>query len=90
MKNKSIEKVRLMTEDIKLVLSDLINSNEIDWIDEETKVNMLKKNNNMKFKIGYPDMNITSENIDEHYKSVRFFKNLFFHNICQSRIVLLK
>ena len=75
-KNESMEKVRLVTENIKSVFSDLLNSNEIDWVDEETEVNILKKNNNMKFKIGYPDINITSESIDEYYKNVRFFINL--------------
>ena len=48
---------------------------------------MLKKNDHMKFSIGYPDYNITAQNINEYYKDVSQFlsskeKNMLVMYIC--------
>ena len=71
MKNESFEKVHTMVDNIKSVFSDLIANNEVDWADEETKINIFIKNSNMKFQIGYPDSHVKSEVIDDYYKNVR-------------------
>ena len=70
-KKQTYNKVQTMAKNIKSVLSNLVDNDKVDWITEEMKIKILKKNNNMTFKIGYPDFNITSDSIDEYYKNVR-------------------
>ena len=72
-KKQTYNKVQTMAKNIKSVLSNLVDNDKVDWITEEMKIKILKKNNNMTFKIGYPDFNITSEYIDEYYKNASIY-----------------
>jgi len=58
---------------------------DIDWLDETTKKNALKKAKSLTYKIGYPDFILDPKKLYARYESLEMNPATFFENMAKSR-----
>lgn len=71
-----------MIGDIRVAVNELLD--EVEWMDEETKIVAQEKANAMAVKIGYPGYILNNTALDEEYTNVNFHPDTYFENVLEN------
>jgi len=79
-KKQAVTLVQYLQKEFRRILQ-----NEIDWMDSKTRASAIKKLDNFKTYIGYPDQLLNDTLVDEYYELLtinpdEYYKNVFSYN----------
>jgi len=66
-----------MVEDIRSSFIERVNT--LEWMDEETRAATLRKANNMRVNIAFPQLILTQGGVEQYYQGVSLFYYSFFY-----------